>query len=132
MRPLDPNLVPAWRRRAGHRRRRRRESSNPAERRAERRYRIANTEVRNHQVAGRVLDLHRDGMSIESDASLRPGRTYTLTLSIGEHIETLDARVLWCRLLRTERQPNGDVTPVYRAGIRTVRPARSSEESGAD
>ena len=124
MRPLDPSLVPHWRRRASARRHRNRRprSSRGSERRSDRRFPIANTEFSSPSVSGRVLDIHRDGMAIESHSALRPGRGYTLTLRIGTHVETLEARVLWCRLLSTERLPNGDVVPVYRAGIARVRP----------
>ncbi len=125
MRPLDPNLVPGWRQRSERTRGRwpsRLGSATRAERRENTRFPLANTEIRNHTVAGRVVDLARGGMAIESNDALRPGRCYTFTLTIGEYVETLEARVLWCRLRATERQASGDVLPLYRAGLERVRP----------
>jgi hypothetical protein len=129
MRPLDPTLLPAWHRNIAARRRQHQLGSSRAERRAERRFPIANTEVHSHTVVGRVIDLNGGGMSIESHAALKPGGRYSLTLSIGDHAETLEARVLWCRLLATRRSPNGDVVPVYRAGIERVRPPKPESQT---
>lgn len=125
MRPLDPRLLGDWLRRTSAAKRKRAEDRRRTplpDRRIERRFPIANTGIRNHVVNGSVLDLSRDGLAIESTTALRPGQRYTFTLTIGEHLETLRARVLWCRLQTTERLPNGDVRPLYRAGIERVRP----------
>ncbi len=138
MRPLDPDLARAWRRRSALSRRPSSSHHPPGreERRAERRFPIANTEIRNHAASGQVLDLSRDGMAIESHQAVRPGRRYTFTLTIGDHVETLAARVLWCRLQTTRRLPNGDVLPVYRAGIERLRPhapnGAAESEPGAE
>ncbi len=134
MRPLDPNLLPVWQRNAAARRRRHQTGSPRTERRADRRFPIANTEVQNRTIVGRVLDINRNGMSIESHTAMRPGSRYTLTLSIGDHAETLEAQVLWCRLLATRRSPNGDVIPIYRAGIARVRPQsrRDDDEKASE
>ncbi len=61
-------------------------------------------------------------MAIESTSALCPGHQYSLTLTIGDHVETLDARVLWCRLHTTRKLPNREVEPIYRAAIRRIRP----------
>ncbi len=130
MQPLDPNLLSEWQRRSARKRRERRESPRPTatsdDRRADPRFPLANTEIRGHAADGRVLDLARGGMAIETNSALRPGHRYTFTLSIGEYVETVEARVLWCRLRATERRPNGDVLPVYRAGIERVRRSAQS------
>ena len=124
MRPLDPDLLPEWLRRSA----RKRAGRSPAgrspradDRRAEARFPVANTEIRNHVATGHVVDFARGGMAIESTRSLRPGRRYTFTLTIGDHVETLEARVLWCRLTSTRKRADGEVVPVYRAGIERVR-----------
>ncbi len=131
MRPLDPDLLPEWLRRRARKLARQSSPSrvpNSGERRAETRFPIANTEIRNHVAAARVVDFARGGMAIESTQSLRPGRRYTFTLTIGEHIETLEARILWCRLASTRRRADGEVVPVYRAGIERIRPSSESAE----
>lgn len=78
-----------------------------------------------------MLDLSRGGMAIECHAALGPGRVYTFRLAIGEHAETLTARLLWCRLCGTERLSNGDVRPIYRAGIERL-PLSEQPDSEAD
>lgn len=130
MRPLDPDLTE--RRTKSPPRARRRRSRDEPERRAAPRFPLANTEIRNHAVTARVLDLARGGFAIESSHAMRPGQRYTFTLAIGEHVETLDARVLWCRLRTTERQPNGEVVPVYRAGIERIRPLAETGGAASD
>lgn len=125
MRPLDPDLLPDWLRRSARKRARQAASSRippPNDRRAEARFAIANTEIRNHVATARVVDFARGGMSVESTSALRPGQRYTFTLTIGQHVETLEARVLWCRLASTRRLPSDEVVPVYRAGIERIRP----------
>jgi hypothetical protein len=121
MRPLDPDLQREWLRRMPDRRRRTCAPPHPDRRRSPR-FPVANTEIGNHGISGKVLDLGPGGMAIEAGEALRPGRQYTLTLTIGEHVESVAARVLWCRLSATRRLPGGDVIPVYRAGIERARP----------
>ena len=125
MRPLDPDLQREWLRRMPSRRRRR--ASRTVDRRRNPRFPIANTDIGNHTIQGRVLDLSRAGMAIEAQEALRPGERYELTLTIGEHVETVEARVLWCRLAATRRLEGGEVAPVYRAGIVRIRPAASED-----
>ena len=125
MRPLDPDLLPEWLRRSARKRADRSSSTAlppPDDRRVEARFPVANTEIRNHLATGRVVDFARGGMAIESSHALRPGCRYTFTLTIGEHVETLEARVLWCRLAATRRLSSGEVVPLYRAGIERIRP----------
>lgn len=127
MRPLDPSLASSYP--SSTRRPRPRSSPTGADRRQNPRFPLANTEIGNHAVTGRVLDLSRAGMAIECHDALGPGRLYTFRLAIGEHTETLTARLLWCRLCRTERLANGDVLPIYRAGIERLP---LGEEADAD
>ena len=131
MRPLDPSLLQEWQRRsAGRKPERRRSAPDGKDRRSHPRIALANTEMRDHSLSARVIDLSRLGFAIESHAALRPGGCYYFTLTIGEHVEAVEARVLWCRLLRTERLPNGDVRPTFRAGIERL-PTDPSESPGS-
>jgi hypothetical protein len=112
-------------------RRRRKREPRQTDRRHTDRFPLANTDIGNHSIRGRVLDLSRAGMAIETQETLRPGQSYELTLTIGEHVETLEARVLWCRLCGTRPIEDGDIAPVYRAGIVRIRPETPGEDEKA-
>ncbi len=71
-------------------------------------------------VHGRVLDISSHGIGIET---YRPFSVPERTLfSIGRSTcaAKIRAEVRWCSLIRTERIQNGDVVPVYRAGLAFV------------
>lgn len=65
----------------------------------------------------RVLNLSLDGMSLETNNPLKIGREYSLRLDEGAHQMPLRGTVVWCTLVKTARDENGDVQPVFRAGI---------------
>ncbi len=68
-------------------------------------------------VRGRIVNRSPSGLAIESHEALRIGDRYSFTISSDEEQTRLKGRVLWCRLASTRLESNGDVTPVYRAGI---------------
>ncbi len=65
----------------------------------------------------RVLNLSLDGMSLETNNPLKIGREYSLRLDEGDQHVPLKGTVVWCTLVKTTRDPRGDVQPVYRAGV---------------
>ena len=65
----------------------------------------------------RVLNLSLDGMSLEANNPLKIGHEYSLRLDEGEHHMPLKGTVVWCTLVKTTRDQQGDVQPVYRAGV---------------
>ena len=65
-----------------------------------------------------VLDLSRSGIAIESAERLVPGRTYPLQLEGRDGLLiTTSARVVWCKLIGTSENEDGEAAPVYRAGL---------------
>lgn len=66
---------------------------------------------------GRILNLSLDGMALETSAYLQVGRSYLLKLEQNEEELQLRGRVVWCRMVRTDRNRQGDVAPVYAAGV---------------
>jgi hypothetical protein len=59
------------------------------------------------------------GMAVETDATLKVGRTYALTLRHGEEPALrLAGAVIWCHLRGVRRDDGGDSKTVYEAGIR--------------
>jgi hypothetical protein len=65
-----------------------------------------------------VLDLSRSGIAVESAERLVPGRTYPLQLEGRDGLLiTTSARVVWCKLVGTSENEDGEAAPVYRAGL---------------
>lgn len=68
-------------------------------------------------VDAQVLNMSLSGLAVRTTTQLHVGRSYNF--SLGREADTVEVsgRVVWCRLSGTERQPSGDVMPVYKAGI---------------
>jgi c-di-GMP-binding flagellar brake protein YcgR len=66
----------------------------------------------------RVTNLGLDGMAIETETALEVGRHYSLVLVRPDRKLRIEGRVVWCSLVRTERDESDEVQAVYRAGIR--------------
>ncbi len=68
----------------------------------------------------RIVNLSLEGMAIETGRRLNVNTDYSVRLKHGdEHLE-LKGKIVWSTLTRTVKTPEGDVKPVYRAGIRFV------------
>ena len=65
----------------------------------------------------RVLNMSVEGMALEARNPLKVGRDYSLKLAGAEQTIPLVGRVVWCSLVRTLRDEEGEVQPVYRAGV---------------
>lgn len=65
----------------------------------------------------RVLDLSARGLAVRTGTPLAPGRGYRLRLEHGGRRVDLTGTVAWCRLQGTERDEEGELRPVYRAGL---------------
>ncbi len=75
----------------------------------------------------RVINVSLGGMALETNSYLQFGRAYTLRLAGGGQSLSLTGTVAWCSLLRTEKSSQGEIQPVYRAGLKFE--ALSSERS---
>jgi len=64
-----------------------------------------------------VVNLSIAGMAVRIGSPLRVGNSYAFSLGGGGKRMDLEGIVRWCRLRRTRRQEDGDVEPVYEAGI---------------
>jgi hypothetical protein len=87
--------------------------------RQHRRYRVADlhgTLQFSHPAT--VIDLSRSGIAIESAERLVPSRVYPLQLEGRDGLLiTTSARVAWCRLFGTTVDAQGELAPLYRAGL---------------
>ena len=66
----------------------------------------------------RVVNVSLGGMAIETNSYLQFGRAYTLKLEGGGQSLSLTGTVAWCSLRQTTKNSNGEVLPVYRAGLK--------------
>lgn len=65
----------------------------------------------------RIVDISLTGIGLETNSYLAVGRHYSLRVQRTGEALKLWGRVVWCKMLRTEKNGSGDVLPVYRAGI---------------
>ena len=65
----------------------------------------------------RVLNLSGRGVAIETATPLAPGRSYAVKIEHDEKKISLNGTVAWCRLQGTHRNDEGEMVPVYVAGI---------------
>ena len=90
-----------------------------SERRRSRRYSVEGVSGSFNMIAeARVLNLSLDGMAIETHVPTAVGEEYSLRLDQGETTMELSGTVAWCRLVRTEKDDEGSVSPVYEAGLK--------------
>lgn len=65
-----------------------------------------------------VLNLSLGGMAVATSSYLHFNRAYTLRLVSDQQNISLTGKVAWCALKGTSRGVDGEVVPVYRAGLR--------------
>ena len=66
----------------------------------------------------KILNMSLTGMAVETDAQMKVGRTYSLTLKHGSDRDLrLAGSVVWCHLRGLRRNQTGDSKTVYEAGI---------------
>jgi hypothetical protein len=64
-----------------------------------------------------AVDCSINGLGIETSEELPVGATWPVALRTGEKEIVLIGTIRWARLDRTRALGNGDVEPVYRAGL---------------
>ncbi len=66
----------------------------------------------------KILNMSLTGMAVETNASMKVGRAYSLTLKYGnEQTIRLSGSVVWCHLRGLRRNEAGENRTVYEAGI---------------
>ncbi len=68
-------------------------------------------------VVGWVLNASPQGMAIETSTRLNVGWSYAFRMGESTGVIRIPGRVQWCRLVRTLRREDGDITPVYHVGV---------------
>ena len=88
------------------------------ERRVAPRYPAGRVGFRSAQIQANLVDLSRGGLAIDSLEHPPIGGVLAFALEQGSARVDVEARVRWCRVKRTYRNAEGDIVPVYRAGLR--------------
>ena len=77
----------------------------------------------------RILDVSRGGLALETGARLMLNRELTMRLQSGSAGERLlRGTVVRCRLIRTTPTDEGELEPVYEAGVRFSEPLSGADE----
>jgi len=66
----------------------------------------------------KVVNMSLTGLALETLTYLHVGRNYQVKVRFRGHTLDLTGKIVWCTLVKTERQASGEVAPVYRAGVR--------------
>jgi len=70
-----------------------------------------------HSVDANVLNISVAGIAVRTATQLSVGRDYSFQLGQEADLINLSGKVKWCRLSGTRKLAEGDVVPVYEAGI---------------
>ncbi len=65
----------------------------------------------------KLLDLSIAGISVEVDKRLNIGIDYQVKVENGGDPLSLKSKVVWSSLIKTEEGGNGEIVPIYRAGL---------------
>jgi hypothetical protein len=87
------------------------------ERRGHPRRAIQGVHVHNGVVVGELLNLSAGGLAIETTSSLRVGARYTFRIGRPWMSFKVTGLVRWSRLARTRQGRDGEVIPIFVAGI---------------
>src|SRR4029079_7991065 len=68
-------------------------------------------------VEAKVLNLSLTGLQLSTSTSLHSGTRYFLRVPSPGGDLRFHATVRWCRLVGTEKNPAGEIGPVYHAGL---------------
>jgi hypothetical protein len=87
------------------------------ERRTHPRRTIEGVHVHNGVISGDLLNFSARGLAVETSSGLRVGARYTFRLGRAWMSFRVTGIVRWSRLRGTRRGPDGEVAPIFVAGI---------------
>jgi hypothetical protein len=76
----------------------------------------------------KIIDISREGLSIETDKTLHVGKGYILHLEYEGKKWSLQGSIAWSKLKQSERNNKGDTVPIYRAGMKLTISANEMRE----
>lgn len=87
------------------------------QRRHQNRFPIKGIQLQSSLVGGKVVDLGRSGVGVQTLDRVRVGEVYGFKMIQGSVAVPVKAVVRWCRVTETMLLADGDQVPVYRAGL---------------
>jgi hypothetical protein len=78
-------------------------------------------ELNSYRLQGRVLNLSLTGIAIETRDQILVGGEYSLRLTCGALNADVTGRVQWCKMKGTRGAANGDIHPVFHAGLALIK-----------
>ncbi len=66
----------------------------------------------------KILNMSLDGMAVETNQMISVNKLYTIKVHHKDEVLDLKGQVIWSKLDRTALSPEGDVVPIYKAGIK--------------
>jgi hypothetical protein len=73
--------------------------------------------LRSHTLEARLLNFSPGGIALETGRALRVTARYRFHLGSSGEGKPITGTVRWCRLCATRKLENGDIAPVFRAGL---------------
>src|SRR4030042_6787062 len=68
-----------------------------------------------------IIDISFGGILLKADKRLNPGSDYTLKIWDKEKPISIKSTVVWSLLSELRKNPNGDLIPMYTAGMQFTR-----------
>lgn len=65
-----------------------------------------------------ILDISLGGISLKADKRLNLGYEYIIKIRVRDEMISLRGEVIWALLSEHRETPNGDVIPIYKAGLK--------------
>jgi len=85
------------------------------------RYTLDITDVRSDMIFATdvtILDISLGGISLKADKRLNPGVEYIIKIRARDEMINLRGEVVWASLSEQRETPNGNVIPIYKAGLK--------------
>ena len=91
------------------------------DKRHHKRYALDVTDVRSDMIYATdvtILDISLGGVSLKADKRLNPGVEYIIKIRARDKMINLRGEIAWAVLSDHRETPNGDVIPIYKAGLK--------------
>ena len=91
-----------------------------------------NVSVNGGAIEGKLLNVARFGLAIETTFPIQIGREYRLRVRYQETSFLATGMVRWCILRRTRRSESGEIIPVYHSGLSLAEQEKEAQQELLD
>ena len=105
---------------SGYKSRQKDSGSGAHERRRHKRLRVEHLKINGEMPSAgdtRVLNISMSGILLKSDSRLESGRKYAVRIGYADRVLSAKAHVVWSLLLESRESADGDIKPIYLAGM---------------